>query len=832
MQKQNIIPPLLDISVYSVNQAYDFHTENYYIFMTLNGSILIKSDDHSLTYYRSDMTILPPEKTYTLSPLSENTILRLILDRSFINDHLGAQVQIVCDSAREPYKDYSALQKIISTIVTDAYDKSEDNKFQSYAHIFELLSLISKNYLVRPAANTSEKNHRHTARIQEITEYIHVNYQTTLTLKSLADTLYLTPQYLSKFFKQHFHQTFYDYLNQVRMEHALIELKNTNYPITKIAFNNGFPNLTAFNKNFKEMYEATPSLYRKQLKQTPTAEAPLPEAVISEKNFENARSLFEEVTTPVHSEYPAEITDSHANFDRQTIEIDVRQSKTITMDLTGHMNVGFASNLIAADFQQQLLAAQQAIGFKYVRFLGILDEDILPQIHSEQFFNFSKIDAILDFLIRNKLTPFIELSEKPRKTSVAITETGQLPLPDDLPKQNEYYYQKLEAFIRHCINRFGSIRVSGWYFELWAMHTDHLIFIETASTYVKRFIKTRNKLNEYLHKPLLGGPGFNVNGPMHLFEEIVREMAQRRIQPAFISVYLYPYEFAGYVRQPVADAASYALLSPNENIFSYKMDLVKTIIQRYYIRQPAIYVTEYNSDLTTQNNINDSRFQAAFICKNMLMLYKDVDVMNYWLLSDLSEEFSLFKASKQSGICLLRSDGQKKPAFFAYEFLNHMGRNEILSTPNVLVTARDINTYQILAFNYAHLSNYFCLNHTDQVNFENIYDIFEEKPPVQMRFCLTHLTSGLYKIKSFFINKDHGSIIDEEIKIWHKSKISRERLLYNLKNLTQEEARSLRRSCVPEQSIYFKDVQTELELECRLDPHDVILFEITRELIV
>ena len=76
------------------------------------------------------------------------------------------------------------------------------------------------------------------------------NYNTKPTLNELSEYLGLTPQYLSKFIKEQMNTSYNNYLNSVRMNHALTELIHTNNSITEISFNNGFPNLTSFNKNF------------------------------------------------------------------------------------------------------------------------------------------------------------------------------------------------------------------------------------------------------------------------------------------------------------------------------------------------------------------------------------------------------------------------------------------------------------------------------------------------------------------------------------------------------------------------------------------------------
>ena len=45
-------------------------------------------------------------------------------------------------------------------------------------------------------------------------------------------------------------------------------LMYTDIPVIKIAMNNGFASVAAFNKVFKETYQETPSAYRKKKKET------------------------------------------------------------------------------------------------------------------------------------------------------------------------------------------------------------------------------------------------------------------------------------------------------------------------------------------------------------------------------------------------------------------------------------------------------------------------------------------------------------------------------------------------------------------------------------
>ncbi len=55
-----------------------------------------------------------------------------------------------------------------------------------------------------------------------------------------------------------------DYLNNVRLFHALDEVLYTDKKVTRIAVDNGFPATASFNKAFKDCFDLTPSEYRRK----------------------------------------------------------------------------------------------------------------------------------------------------------------------------------------------------------------------------------------------------------------------------------------------------------------------------------------------------------------------------------------------------------------------------------------------------------------------------------------------------------------------------------------------------------------------------------------
>jgi AraC-like DNA-binding protein len=87
----------------------------------------------------------------------------------------------------------------------------------------------------------------------------------TLTLQKLAQHLGTNRQYLSNHINQECHMTFYDYINNFRLEEvkALLDSQNTEnqHSLEDISVMAGFNSYATFLRSFKKKYGQTPSQY-------------------------------------------------------------------------------------------------------------------------------------------------------------------------------------------------------------------------------------------------------------------------------------------------------------------------------------------------------------------------------------------------------------------------------------------------------------------------------------------------------------------------------------------------------------------------------------------
>lgn len=94
-------------------------------------------------------------------------------------------------------------------------------------------------------------------------DYIEDHYFEPLTLNMVADKVGITPAYLSSLFSQHMGVTLIDYLNEVRIDHACVYLKQNYFKTYEIAYKVGYRDEKYFSKVFRKVKGMTPSEYKR-----------------------------------------------------------------------------------------------------------------------------------------------------------------------------------------------------------------------------------------------------------------------------------------------------------------------------------------------------------------------------------------------------------------------------------------------------------------------------------------------------------------------------------------------------------------------------------------
>ncbi|MCQ2290449.1 MAG: AraC family transcriptional regulator [Muribaculaceae bacterium] len=103
-------------------------------------------------------------------------------------------------------------------------------------------------------------------RIQLVKDYVDTHYQEEVRMETLSNLVNMTPNALSRFFKQHTNRSISGYINEVRIGQATLLLVDSAMTVVEISYKCGFNSISNFNRTFKSIKGVTPTEFRDSYK--------------------------------------------------------------------------------------------------------------------------------------------------------------------------------------------------------------------------------------------------------------------------------------------------------------------------------------------------------------------------------------------------------------------------------------------------------------------------------------------------------------------------------------------------------------------------------------
>jgi AraC-like DNA-binding protein len=99
-------------------------------------------------------------------------------------------------------------------------------------------------------------------RFNKIHEYIIHNFNRSIMLDDVAESVNMSPTAFCRYFKKHTGKTFVSFLTEFKIGHACKLIAEEKMPVSRACFESGFNNLSHFNVQFKKIVKLTPSEYK------------------------------------------------------------------------------------------------------------------------------------------------------------------------------------------------------------------------------------------------------------------------------------------------------------------------------------------------------------------------------------------------------------------------------------------------------------------------------------------------------------------------------------------------------------------------------------------
>ena len=439
----------------------------------------------------------------------ESFVIEIVVDTAYFSIYNPGFDNIIFDDEPlnvEKYGDkIDTLKKSIKSILK-IYNKNSSNNYLVLLNLMiSFAEFLMTNYMV-------DKNHKfsyigyNNDKVRKAIEYIDLNYSDEINLNKMSRILGMNSQYLSRFFKQHLGVGFLTYLNKIRVKKSLKCLLNTNKSILEIAIDYGFNDSKNYTRAFKQEFSITPGEYRKSSKN---------DIFLIEENFDNNGNYNKEFFLKKIDEFIKGKDEEKLDYiDKSSIDFNyksVQVSKKFPYknSFMNIFSIERAYSLLRYDLQEQIENSYRELNFKYLKFAGIFNEEMMiynEDEFGEVVYNWGYVDKIFDFLIKIGVKPFINIGYMPEqlasKKKYIFFYRANVSYPKSISRWNEL----LKHFVLHMIERYGKKEVETWYLEVWNNpNIEGMYWYENQNKYNILFKETFLTIKKILPNMKIGG---------------------------------------------------------------------------------------------------------------------------------------------------------------------------------------------------------------------------------------------------------------------------------------------------------------------------------------
>ncbi|MFG6366097.1 helix-turn-helix domain-containing protein [Schaedlerella sp.] len=779
MRQENIQDCSMEL-LYLSDEDTHFH-QDIEILYIVEGETAVKEGE---TYRlgKDDIAVINSNQPHAYSSARNTIAFRILIPYRTFRKLIREEYFIFCcNSVLYTSRDDRDLRILIETLLLQYLNMEHADLSEIASLLFQIIHKLTADYRMdRDSLKIYLKEHM-SEKIDRILNYINHYYYEPLSLTDVAAHFQVSETYLSRYFKKKTGQNFINYLNEVRIENAALELRGTDASITNIAMDSGFSTPSVLNRYFKKKYGITPSEYRKQIE-----ESVKNDAMKIEKVEEVRKSLYDRIEKRIQDSAVKEVT------------INVRWGYIPWMNPNKIIDIGEASVVCEAAIQEHILFLREVLSIRYIRIWNLFSEKFMISTDfSGRNFNFESLDRIFDFFVQNKIPLFLDLGKRNRVIMAGHdNELYSVNMQYNL-KTIEEWKNLLEHLMKHLVRRYDKHVLSQWIFEFpWNKEP----YYSQDYRYLDAYEAGWRIVKSNLGSSKIAGIDPHGGIDEEQFRETVHELSVRGILPEIFTIKI----FVDSTHQMMGERT---FQSGSDYLYARQfIEKIRGILEEEG-QTYQMCISEWSNSLSNRNIVQDSCARGTYIIKFILSIWKTADMIGFWHGSDAVDIFYDSRKLIYGGGGLLTKDGIKKPSFYAFEFLNKLGGHVLKIGNNYIVTRDSTQRIVCLCFNHREYSYYYYMKKENE-HF-NLSKIFQSEEKELVEFTVEELDDNKeYMIKEEVINSSSGSIQNE----WQ--------LLSNQEELGKEEIQYLKNICIPK--IYIRHVRSEDRRICLFQNFDAV----------
>jgi xylan 1,4-beta-xylosidase len=379
------------------------------------------------------------------------------------------------------------------------------------------------------------------------------------------------------------------------------------------------------------------------------------------------------------------------------IVADVKKSagKKITV-YNECIGAGRANEGLRADWQQQLTMLQKDMNYKYIRFHGLLHDDMRVFIEDKNgvvSHNWQYIDKLFDFLLSVKIRPFVEFGFMPNDLASGVKTVFWWKSNVTKPRSYEKWDDLIAKLVAHWQERYGKEEVAKWYFEVWNEPDLRGFFDGTQAEYFELYNHTVKAVKSVSPAYRVGGPATSAT---KWIKEFLHYCDSAKLPVDFVSTH-------DYGTTSVLDefGTRKHRLKNNPDTIASSMQRVRRVIDSTVFKKAELHLTEWSTSPSSRDPMHDSYQNATYILNTLKKTKTSANSMSYWVFTDIFEEAGPGLTPFHGGFGLLNLQSIRKPTYYAFKFMNELGNTELSNNDagSYICTSADKNV-QALVWNY------------------------------------------------------------------------------------------------------------------------------------
>lgn len=752
---------LMDLEFISKQKVETHYHQNFELVYILNGTMDIVIENENYRLSKNDVIVVNNNRKHSYSGSENLFFARFLISAKKVYEMIQDDwILFVCNSTVENTDLYDELRKILNHILNQSLSKEKNGNIHEISLHYQLLSQIVKNFLFKSDRHAKSLDHKQSdPRMDEIFQYIRINYSKKISLQDVADHFHLSHTYLSRFIPQKCGLTFSELLNSVRLQHTMEALMYSKDSIMVVALDNGFASVGAYNKVFKDAHGLPPSQFRKEFLESRKKNQN------SQQEQENKVATQQKIVNYL-SENKLQITGQEKNRLQLAIDVQKFESSVWEKKFTKSINMGRAIDLTKSTFQKHTLLLKNDLKAKYIRFWDIYNPELLLDINAPiNELNFSGIDTVIEFLLENQLRPYMVFGFKPYRVLKNINSPVVEIEKNEQFKSKEHMEDFFEAFVKHLIKRYGVEEVETWYFELW--RREEVTFTKKGFNYRKQrdedlrryfieFESVASILRKFLPNIKVGGSGFPVRyyGKAG-FPHVLKMWLEFKELPDFIAITSFPYNL-----EKESDVY-HERKNIDIDFVRQNLEIVHNSMKECSFPPTFIHVSEYGASLSSRSVLNDSYANGAFLICNAFLTFEYARLFCHFHATDLYSNFTDSQQFLFGGAGILSKSSGLKPSFYAMNYLNLLHEKIHKKGDKFIFTGNEKDSFKLLCHNYKKLNFDYYMMNENTVDARHLSDFFEDKQALIVEVKIENVENGDYMIRHEYVNQLSGSLQDE-----------------------------------------------------------------------